>query len=143
MEFSRPEHWSGLPCPPPGDLPDPGIEPGFPALQSDPSLSEPPGLHPKSNDKCPYNRQKTQTHRGGGPVKTEAEVGNRTLQLRAKEHRGSPAAARSQERGGNRASLRLSRKSRPSFEPFGFQNCERINVFCLKQPLWSHVVPHP
>ena len=25
--FSRHEHWSGLPCPPPGDLPDPGIEP--------------------------------------------------------------------------------------------------------------------
>ena len=27
MEFSRQEHWSGLPCPPPGDLPNPGIEP--------------------------------------------------------------------------------------------------------------------
>ena len=27
MEFSRPEYWSGLPCPLPGDLPDPGIEP--------------------------------------------------------------------------------------------------------------------
>ena len=25
--FSRQEYWSGLPCPPPGDLPDPGIEP--------------------------------------------------------------------------------------------------------------------
>ena len=25
--FSRQEHWSGLPCPPPGDLPHPGIEP--------------------------------------------------------------------------------------------------------------------
>ena len=25
--FSRPEYWSRLPCPPPGDLPDPGIEP--------------------------------------------------------------------------------------------------------------------
>ena len=71
--------WVAMPSP--GDLPDPGIEPGSPALQSDPSLSEPPGLHPKSNDKCPYNRQKTQTHRGDGPVKTEAEVGNWTLQL--------------------------------------------------------------
>ena len=28
--FSREEHWSGLPCPPPGDLPDPGIEPMTP-----------------------------------------------------------------------------------------------------------------
>ena len=27
MGFSRQEHWSGLPCPPPEDLPDPGIEP--------------------------------------------------------------------------------------------------------------------
>ena len=30
MGFSRQEHWSGLPCPPPGDRPDPGIEPEFP-----------------------------------------------------------------------------------------------------------------
>ena len=27
MGFSRQEYWKGLPCPPPGDLPDPGIEP--------------------------------------------------------------------------------------------------------------------
>ena len=27
MGFSRQEYWSGLPCPPPGDLPDPGLEP--------------------------------------------------------------------------------------------------------------------
>ena len=27
MGFSRQEYWSGLPLPPPGDLPDPGIEP--------------------------------------------------------------------------------------------------------------------
>ena len=27
MGFSRQEYWSGLPCPPPGDIPDPGIEP--------------------------------------------------------------------------------------------------------------------
>ena len=31
MEFSRQESWSGLPFPPSGDLPDPGIEPGAPA----------------------------------------------------------------------------------------------------------------
>ena len=34
MEFSRPEYWSGYPFPFPGDLPDPGIEPGSPALQA-------------------------------------------------------------------------------------------------------------
>ena len=33
MGFSRQEYWSGLPSPPPGDLPDPGIEPVFPASQ--------------------------------------------------------------------------------------------------------------
>ena len=32
MGFSRQECWSGSPFPSPGDLPDPGIEPGFPAL---------------------------------------------------------------------------------------------------------------
>ena len=41
--FSRQKYWSGLPCPPPGDLPNPGIEPRFPALQEDSLLSEPPG----------------------------------------------------------------------------------------------------
>ena len=32
MEFSRKEYWSGLPFPPPGDLPNPGIKPTSPAL---------------------------------------------------------------------------------------------------------------
>ena len=35
MGFSRQESWSGLPFPSPGDLPDPGIEAGSPALQAD------------------------------------------------------------------------------------------------------------
>ena len=30
MGFSRQEYWSGLPCPPPGDLPDPGMKPESP-----------------------------------------------------------------------------------------------------------------
>ena len=42
MGFSRQEYWSGLPFPSPGDLPDPGIEPGSPALQADALPSEPP-----------------------------------------------------------------------------------------------------
>ena len=32
MGFSKQEYWSGLPCPPPGDLPDPGLKPVSPAL---------------------------------------------------------------------------------------------------------------
>ena len=43
MGFSRQEYWSGLPFPSPGDLPDPGIEPGSPALDVDTLTSEPPG----------------------------------------------------------------------------------------------------
>ena len=43
VRFSRQGYWSGLPCPPPGDLPDPGIKPGSPALQADSLLSEPQG----------------------------------------------------------------------------------------------------
>ena len=45
MGFSRKEYWSGLPFPPPGDLPKPGIKPRSPALQVDSVLSEPPGKH--------------------------------------------------------------------------------------------------
>ena len=43
MGFSRQEYWSGLPFPSPGDLPDPGIEPGSPTLQADALPSKPPG----------------------------------------------------------------------------------------------------
>ena len=43
MEFFRQEYWSGLPFPSPGDLPNPGIEPGPPTLQADALPSEPPG----------------------------------------------------------------------------------------------------
>ena len=43
MEFPRRKHWSGLPFPPPGDLPNPGIEPRSPALQVDSLPSELPG----------------------------------------------------------------------------------------------------
>ena len=35
MGFSRKEYWSGLPFPSPGNLPDPGVEPGSLTLQAD------------------------------------------------------------------------------------------------------------
>ena len=43
VEYCRHEYWSGLPFPSPGDLHDPGIKPGSPALQADSLLSEPEG----------------------------------------------------------------------------------------------------
>ena len=47
MGFSRQEYWSGLPLASPGDHPNPGIEPGSPALQADSLPSEPLGRPPK------------------------------------------------------------------------------------------------
>ena len=47
MGLSRQEYWCGLPCPPPGDLPNSGIEPTPPALQEDSLPTEPPGKPPK------------------------------------------------------------------------------------------------
>ena len=58
MGFSWQEYWSGLPFPPPGDLPDPGIEPGSPAFQADTLTSEPPG---KPHDQ-PRQHIKKQRH---------------------------------------------------------------------------------
>ena len=46
MEFSRQEYWSRLPFPSPGDLPNPGIEPAFPASPAMAGrffITEPPG----------------------------------------------------------------------------------------------------
>ena len=43
LEFSSQEYWSGLSFPTPGDLPNPGVEPGSPALKADSLPSEPPG----------------------------------------------------------------------------------------------------
>ena len=51
-EISRQEYWSGLPSPPPGNLPNPGIEPTFPvcpAWQADNFTTEPPGKTGEEN----------------------------------------------------------------------------------------------
>ena len=61
MGFSRQEYWSGLPFPSPGDLPNPGIEPGSPALQADTLTSEPPGK-PKP-DKSNTQKKTKATHK--------------------------------------------------------------------------------
>ena len=43
MGFSRQEYWNGLPCPPPGDLPNPGIKPDSLALAGRFFTTKPPG----------------------------------------------------------------------------------------------------
>ena len=61
MGFSRQEHWSGLPCPPPDDLPDPGIEPASGLLHCrqilHPSATREAWLHscrcPNPDNLCP------------------------------------------------------------------------------------------
>ena len=47
MGIPRQEYCSGLPFPPPGDLPDPGVEPGSPALAGGFFTTEPPGKSSK------------------------------------------------------------------------------------------------
>ena len=49
MGFSRKKYWSGLPFPAPGDVPNPGIEPGSPSLQADSLPPKPPGKPPVSS----------------------------------------------------------------------------------------------
>ena len=50
MGFSRQEYWSGLPFPSLGDLLNPGIKPGYPALQADSLPTEPPNPPANAGD---------------------------------------------------------------------------------------------
>ena len=77
MGFSRQDYWSGLPFPPPGDVPDPGIEstsPASPTLQAD-SL-------PLSHQRSPYIVNYSSWIWGGGRIGRERE-GEKTLPLLA------------------------------------------------------------
>ena len=60
MGFSRQEYWSGLPFPSPGDLSNPGIEPGSPALQADALPSEPPGKPSNVHSSTIYSGKDTE-----------------------------------------------------------------------------------
>ena len=55
MGLSREKYWSGLPFPSPGDLPNPRIKPGSPALQEDPLPSEPLKFLKKLKIEIPYD----------------------------------------------------------------------------------------
>ena len=66
--FSRQEYWSGLPFPSPGDLPNPGIEPGSPALQTDALPSEPLGKPQTLMSTLMYYSVNIKVKRAQGPT---------------------------------------------------------------------------
>ena len=63
MEFSRQEYLSGLPCPSPGNLPNPGVKPRSPALQADSLLFELPGKPNSSLEQCNFYLGLKEFHR--------------------------------------------------------------------------------
>ena len=63
--FSRQEYWSELPCPPPGDLPNPGMEPRSPTLQVD---SLPVAMHGTKNKG--HNISPMHINSSGPPART-------------------------------------------------------------------------
>ena len=64
------EYWSGWPIPSPGDLPDPGIEPGSPTLQENYLPAELPGKTP-----YPPRPPPTDHHHGGEMLRNKAAEG--------------------------------------------------------------------
>ena len=71
---------SGLPCLPPGDLPNPGMEPRSPAMQADSLLSEPPGKPKNTGGICSKNVQ------GNDDYKSQS--GNHILRNKESEVQG-------------------------------------------------------
>ena len=80
--FSRQEYWSGLPCLPPGDLPDPRIKPRFPSLQVDSLPSELPGKPRRGDNSYQKNTagQRGQKSRSGEKVEIKYEHVNPYIQ---------------------------------------------------------------
>ena len=65
MGFPRQEYWSGLPFPPPGDLPSPGIEPASPTLAGEFFITEPPGM-PYLQERREINLVRRENQEGEG-----------------------------------------------------------------------------
>ena len=70
IEFSRQEYRSGWPCPPPGDLPNPGIEPGSPALQADSLLPDGMGQEEQKPGHC-HSSQRSNSRRTSRDCESE------------------------------------------------------------------------
>ena len=78
MEFSRQECWSGLPFPPPGDLPDPGIEPRFPTLPD--SLPSEPVLAITFKNQCNRLQQEWLFRSYQTQIVTDKDIGKAVKQ---------------------------------------------------------------
>ena len=88
VEFSRQEYWSGLPCPPPGDLPDSGIEPLSPALTGRFFTAASPGktwVYPGSARSAPHLTQILVL----SPCFLSRHRGNRAASISPWSHEGS------------------------------------------------------
>ena len=80
MGFFRQEYWSGLPFPPPGDLPNPGIEPTSAALAGKVFTKEPQLAHLANNTFRSYFPNTTLTIKRNLGEKVNSRAGDRTVQ---------------------------------------------------------------
>ena len=82
MGFSRQEYWSGLPFPAPGDLPNPGIEPRSPALQTDTLPSESPRKPSSEQSVCEEGMELPVSRNSPPPAGSPtAQVSSHTVHL--------------------------------------------------------------
>ena len=78
MGFSQQEYWSGLPFPPPGDLPNPGTKPASPVLAGRSFTTEPPGKPPILTNRHSFSLNSQTTKPGWlaqGHAQDVAELG--------------------------------------------------------------------
>ena len=115
--FSRQEYWSGLACPPPGDLPDPGLKPRSPALQVDSLPSEPPGTQNASLLLFCYSRCVASSY-----VTSIFKVIKQVLQFQSSHPHGSHQEGRREE---------CKRQQRI------FNNREKLLHFSDKEPSYN------
>ena len=75
MKFFRQEYWSELPFPSPGDLPNPGVELGSPALQANSLPSEPESSNTKRGKKESYLGESISKLRMRRQTRSQKELG--------------------------------------------------------------------